>query len=134
MESNQLVYSLVAAFARPSVWGWYAEEALCLTPVSTIRRFQKRNINNLSLSDIISKGSPFSQYHLSKNNTASCSAFVFVEHGTSWMSEFKRSVMVRIQSIPFSSGSGPIKSIAMLLSPPFCLEQAVDVVDRSALW
>ena len=56
-------------------------------------------------------GSPFSQYQLSKKRTASSSAVRVVLVGIIRTSEFKRSVIVRIQSKPLSGGSGPMKSM-----------------------
>ena len=62
---------LTVLFVRslaPSVCGWYADDAWCLIPVSNIRCFQNFAMNSLSRSEIISRGRPFSQYHLSKKS------------------------------------------------------------------
>ena len=90
---------------------WYEDEYLCLTPVKSIRCLQNFDTNNLSRSEIISMGRPFSQYQLSKKSTASSSAVRVVVVGMIRMSELRRSVIVRIQSKLLSRGKGPIKSI-----------------------
>lgn len=56
-------------------------------------------------------GSPFSQYQLLKKTTASSSAMRVVLVGIIRTSEFKRSVIVRIQSKLLSGGSGLMKSM-----------------------
>ena len=78
-----------------------------------VRCFQKDDINNLSWSEIILSGRPFSQYQWSKKRTASSLALRVVEVGIILISEFSLSVMVSIQSCPWSLGRGPIKSIDM---------------------
>jgi hypothetical protein len=93
----------------PLVCGWYEEESLCLTPVRIIRCRQNLDINNLSRSDIISKGKPFSQYQFSKKRIAQASAVRVVCVGIIRTSEFNLSVIVRIQSNPLSSGRNPLK-------------------------
>ena len=69
-------------------------------------------MKSLSRSETISKGKPFSQYHLWKNISASCSAVSVETVGMIWMSDPSRSVKVIIVSNPESLGSGPMKSIA----------------------
>jgi hypothetical protein len=71
-------------------------------------------VNSLSLSEMISSGRPFLQYHSSKKMVASSSAVRLDRVGIIRMSEFKRSVIVRIQSKPESIGRGPMKSMATL--------------------
>src|ERR1700678_26781 len=91
--------------------GWKLLEALHLTPVRRVRCFQKEDMKSLSRSETMSVGKPFSQYHLSKNRTASSLAVREVEVRMMRISEDKRSVMVKMQSKPWSRGSGPMKSI-----------------------
>ena len=64
-------------------------EALQEMPVRSIKCFQKEDINSLSRSDTMFIGRPFSQYHLSKNNTASSLAVSLVEVGMIRMSDDK---------------------------------------------
>ena len=82
------------------------------TPVKQCSALQNLEINNLSLSDTISVGKPFSQYQFLKNSDANASAVMSVRVGTMCISDPNRSVIVRIQLKPSSSGSGPTKSIA----------------------
>lgn len=82
--------------------------------VSLCNVHQNLEMNNLSQSEMISEGRPFSQYQLSKNRVASFSAVMSVHVGISLTSEPRQSVMVSRQLKPSSSGSGPIKSIAIL--------------------
>lgn len=76
--------------------------------------FQNFDKNNLSRSDTISNGRPFSQYQWSKNTTANSSAVIFAFVGTILMSDPNRQVIEQIMSYPLSRGSGPTKSIATL--------------------
>src|SRR6266702_838079 len=103
---------LLVRSLAPSVSGWYPDDILSLILVSWCSFFQKRARNSLSRSDTISKGSPFSQYQLSKNISASFSAVRVEIVGIRRISEPRRSVRVRIMSKPLSLGSGPMKSIA----------------------
>ena len=80
--------------------------------MSICKCFQNFEMKSLSLSEMISSGNPFSQYHLSKKMSASCSAERLIHDGIICMSEFSRSVKVMIESKPLSMGKGPIKSIA----------------------
>jgi hypothetical protein len=81
-------------------------------PVRWCNAFQNFDTNNLSLSEIISSGKPFSQYQCLKNTVANPSANMSVRVGAIHMSEPSRSVIIKIQLKPSSSGSGPTKSIA----------------------
>ena len=80
-------------------------------PVSSCKAFQKHEMKSLLQSETMSSGNPFLQYHFSKNISANCSAVNAAVVGINWMSEPKRSVIVRMVSKPSSSGSGPMKSI-----------------------
>lgn len=73
----------------------------------------KKDMNNLSLSQTIFAGKPFSQYHSSKNTTANSSADRSVWVATICISDPSQSVIVKIQSFPSSSGNGPMKSMAI---------------------
>ena len=95
----------------PSVLEWYAVNILILMPVSLWRWVQNFDKNSLSLSEMISKGKPFSQYHLSKNRSANFSAERLIVEGVFWILEFRRSVNVIMESYPLSEGSGPMKLI-----------------------
>ena len=88
-------------------------DALQEIPVRSVRCFQKDDINNLSRSDTMFVGSLFSQYHLSKNNTVSSFDVNFVEVGMIRISDDNRSVMVSIQSCPWSRGKGLMKSMGI---------------------
>ena len=77
-----------------SVWGWYYIDILWWMPVSFISIFQNLEMKILSQSEMISKGHPFSQYHLLKNRNTNSLAVVVVVHGTIWMSALRWSVMV----------------------------------------
>jgi hypothetical protein len=81
-------------------------------PVRRCSAFQNLETNNLSLSEIMSNGMPFSQYQCLKNIDASPSAEISVCVGIIHMSEPRRSVIVNMQLKLLSSGSGPTKSIA----------------------
>lgn len=52
----------------PLVWGWYAVDNIGFTPVSLWSAFQNFEMNSLSLSETMSVGKLFLQYHLSKKN------------------------------------------------------------------
>ena len=52
----------------PLVWGWYAIDNIGFTPVSLWSAFQNFEMNSLSLSETMSVGKLFLQYHLSKKN------------------------------------------------------------------
>ena len=65
-----------------------------------LRCFQKADINNLSRSETIFNGKPFSQYQLSKNRTASCFAVRVIVVGMMRTSEPRRSVIVSLQLKP----------------------------------
>ena len=69
-------------------------------------------MNSLLRSEMSSRGSLFSQYQWSKNNTASFSAVSLDEVGMIQISEFNLSVIVKMQSKPSSTGKGPMKSKA----------------------
>ncbi len=99
----------------PSVLGWKDDDRLRCAPVSLCNVHQNLEMNSLSWSEMISEGSLFSQYQLSKNLVASFSVVISVRVGISLTSEPRQSVIVSKQLKPSSSGSGPIKSIAMLL-------------------
>ena len=75
-------------------------EALHFIPVIIVRCFQKVDMKNLLRSETMLVGKPFSQYHLSKNKTASSFAVRVVEVGMMQMSEPRRSVMVSMQLWP----------------------------------
>ena len=60
----------------------------------------------------MSKGRPFTQYHLSKNTLANFYAVRVEREGIICMSEPRRSVNVMMVSNPLSNGRGPMKSIA----------------------
>ena len=62
-------------------------EALHLIPVRIVRCFQKFDMKILSLSETMSEGRPFSQYHLLKNKTASSLAVREEEVGIMRMSD-----------------------------------------------
>ena len=68
-------------------------------------------MNNLSLSDTISAGNPFSQYQCLKNRDANDSALMSVLVSTIRISDPSWSVIVSIQLNPSSLGRGPTKSI-----------------------
>ena len=72
-------------------------ETLQVMPVRSVKCFQKEDMNNLSRSDTMFIDRPFSQYHVSKNKTASSLAVSLVEVGMIRMSDDKRSVIVRMQ-------------------------------------
>ena len=97
----------------PFDWGWKLVEALHFIPEIIVKCFQKADMNSLSRSEIMSKGRPFSQYQWSKNKTASSFAVSLVDVGMIRTSDPRRSVMVRIQSCPWSKGRGPMKSIVI---------------------
>ena len=63
-------------------------------PVSLCSSFQKRDRKILSLSDIISRGSLFSQYQCRKKRCVNCSAVSVVVVGTIRISDPSRSVNV----------------------------------------
>lgn len=86
-------------------------DSLCLMPVRIMRCFQNFEMKSLSRSEIMSRGKPFSQYQFSKNNMAHASAVNVVWVGMIRTSELRRSVIVRMQSYPLSTGKGPTKSI-----------------------
>jgi hypothetical protein len=75
--------------------------------------FPKVDIKSLSRSDTMLRGRPFSQYQRSKNKMANSLAVSLVDVGIIRISDPSRSVIVRIQSYPLSSGRGPMKSIDM---------------------
>ena len=79
-------------------------------PVRIIKCFQNLDKKSLSRSEIISKGRPFSQYQFSKKRMAQPSAVRVVFVGMIRTSEWRRSVMVKMQSNPLSMGKGPMKS------------------------
>jgi len=81
-------------------------------PVKQCRALQNFHMNNLSLSDTISVGNPFSQYQCLQNSDANNLAVMSVRVGTMRMSDPSRSVIVSIQLKPSSSGKGPTKFIA----------------------
>ena len=85
--------------------------ALHLMLVRIVRCFQNTDMKSLSLSETMSEGRPFSQYHLSKNKTASSLAVRVEEVGMMQMSEARQSVIVRIEPWPWSNGRGLMKSI-----------------------
>ena len=60
----------------PSVSGWYAVDIFSFIPVNLVSASQNRDTNSLSRSQTMSVGSPFSQYQLSKNTTASLCGYV----------------------------------------------------------
>ena len=62
---------------------------------------------------MMSVGSPFSQYQLLKKRTVRSSAVMVIFVGTIQMSEFKRSVIMRMLLQPLSISRGPIKYIAI---------------------
>src|SRR5258705_469000 len=97
----------------PSVSGWYAVNALSLTPVTLSKAFQNLDMKSLSRSEIMSCGRPFSQYHLLKKTSARFSAVIVVFVGIICKSEPNQSVIVRIQWYPSSRGNGLMKSIAI---------------------
>src|ERR1700678_2386922 len=111
MKSQALVYCLICTFTNPVRLWVETIEALHLTPVRRVRCFQKEDMKSLSRSEMMSVGSPFSQYQLSKNRTASSLAVREVEVGMMRISDDRRSVMVRMQLYPWSRGRGPMKSI-----------------------
>ena len=82
------------------------------TPVSQCSTFQNLDTKSLSLSETISVGNLFSQYHSLKKRDAKCSAVISVCVGMILISLPKQSVNVTIQFFPSSSGKGPIKLIA----------------------
>jgi hypothetical protein len=82
-------------------------------PEIIVKCFQNLDMNNLSRSETMSVGNPFSQYQWLKNITANSFAVREVEVGIMRMSDPRRSVIVRIQLWPWLSGSGPMKSIEM---------------------
>src|SRR6266404_1030857 len=81
-------------------------------PVSWWSVRQNRETNSLLRSDIISSGSPFSQYQVVKKTWAMSSVVAVDFVGTSRTSDPDRSVRVRIMSKPRSGGNGPMKSMA----------------------
>ena len=68
-------------------------EALHFIPVIIVRCFQKVDMKSLSWSETMLVGKPFSQYHLSKNKTAS--SFV-VNVGAKMICDGKYAVMALI--------------------------------------
>ncbi len=73
----------------PLVSGWKDKDRLRCTPVSLCNACQNLEMNSLSQSETISKGSLFSQYQLSENIVASFSAVISVHVGISLMSELR---------------------------------------------
>src|ERR1700735_3708024 len=82
---------------EPSVLGWYTVDSFSLMLVSLCNVIQNSDTNNLSWSEISSKGNPFSQYHCLKNKSARSSVVIVVCVGIIWMSECRQSVIERIQ-------------------------------------
>ena len=98
---------------EPSISWWWAEDSFSLTPVSLCRAVQNFDTKSLSRLEMISFGSPFSQYQLLKKISTSSSVLMFIQVGIMWMSKLRQSVDT-IQLQPSSKGSGPIKSNVML--------------------
>ena len=104
---------------EPSVWGWYTVDIFSFTPQRECKAFQKWDINNLSLSEIMSKGNPFSQYQWSKNKIARSSVVMSTWMGTIRILAPMQSVIDKIQLNPESSFSGLMKSIVMDFPWPY---------------
>ena len=102
---------LLVCSLAPSLSGWELEESFSFTPVSWCRLCQNCEMKSLSQSEIISKGSPFSQYHSLKNKLARPCTVREQVVGMIQMLEPSWSVMVRMQSKLFSQGRGPMKSM-----------------------
>ena len=97
-----------------SVSRWIVVDMPSLIPTIIMSLFQKCEKNNLSLSEIISWGNPFSQYQLSKNTCAKSSAEMSVHVGIILTSDPNLSVIVAMQLNPSPLGNGLMKSTAML--------------------
>src|ERR1700728_2747628 len=89
-------------------------DSFSLIPLTLYSTVQKSDTNNLSESEISSKGNPFSLYHCLKNKSTRSSVVIMVCVGIIQMSECSQSVIERIQLYPSSRGNGPIKSRTML--------------------
>jgi hypothetical protein len=81
-------------------------------PVRQCSAFQNLDTNNLSQSDIMSKGRLFLQYQCFKKIDASASADISVHVGIICMSDPSQSIIVKMQLKPSSSSSHLTKSIA----------------------
>ena len=87
-------------------------DILSSMPVMVWSLFQKQDMHSLSWSEMISKGNLFSQYHLSKNVSASSLAVRVEVVGMICILDLRQSVKVMIVSNPLSTGRGPMKLIA----------------------